>query len=335
MTMLLALIVIAALTAAGIGASVLIVTEFNTRSNSDNTIQAYYTADAGMERALFTVFNGRLAGTALSYAGSVCDDSGVYTGMYLCSQVKGNYPIMEPLLSGASLSLSKTSLIDANLPITIPLNQTVEYNYAWTTESTPPRTIVLSAPDMPAATACAGMIGGVLDTCMGKVPGIEVKWSYLLRAGQGSIVPDTAPANSTVRVFSLENMKYGAMIDLFAGTTFPNSSDSGHGQNLTLQNPSGVTDIPSTINFSNISGWVVRVTALSDTIPNLSLLACTGTDSCINNDSTTFKKSNSISIVSKGVVGSSSITLNAQVPWNIPSSGIFDYALFSEESLQP
>ncbi|MBI4092883.1 MAG: hypothetical protein HY420_03080, partial [Candidatus Kerfeldbacteria bacterium] len=59
--LLLALLLVAALTAAGIGASTLIVKEFKTTASTDQGIAAYYAADAGVERALFTVFNNRIA----------------------------------------------------------------------------------------------------------------------------------------------------------------------------------------------------------------------------------------------------------------------------------
>lgn len=327
MTMMLALILLAAVTAAGIGAAVLIVTEFNTRASSNNGIKAYYAADAGMERALFTIFNGRLEGRTLAspYSSRCWKSSSPSSNMYVCDQIASNAPLttQPPFLNGAQISLDKTSVYDANSVVTIPRNLTVEYNYASTTETySVARSIVVQAPDL-VKTGCD-------DECMKKTAGIEVRWSYLLRTGQSS---DVAPANSTVRVFSLDNVKYGAMVDLFTGTTFP--SIAGQGHDLTLQNPSGVTEIPSNVNFNQISGWVIRVTALSTTVPNLTLIACTGAEDCTNTSAKISNRSNTISVTSQGVVGSSSITLNARVPWYIPSIGIFDYAIFSEESLIP
>lgn len=320
--MLLALIMLAAITAAGIGAAVLIVTQFNVRVATDNGIMAFYAADSGIERSLFTIFNNRLANADL---GITCDAAATpYYGQKVCTQVASNNPPMASLLNNASLSLSKTTLFDGNNSITIVPNQTVTYDFSSLQEHAPPRTIVFSAPDL-----------GVPNcdlTCMKSTPGVIVKWTYQLRGYQGSAVPDTSPANTTERIFSFQNVKYGIRMDLFTGTPTPNSAAE---QNLTIQNPSGVTDIPSTVAFNNISGWLIRVTAPNKTINNFQLLACTGTSDCTTIPAEQFSKSNSISVMAQGTVGGSSVTLNAKVPWNIPASGIFDYALFSEQSLLP
>jgi hypothetical protein len=152
-----------------------------------------------------------------------------------------------------------------------------------------------------------------------------------LGIGQTATVADNAPANATVRIYSLQDVKHGVLTELFTGT--PSSIDGM--TEPARMNPSGVTVIPSGISFNNISGWIIRVTALNDTIPNLKLTACKGSSACTPTSSDAYSRSNSISVVSQGVVGGSSITLNAKVPWFLPSSGIFDYAIFSEQSLLP
>lgn len=336
MTMLLALIIIAAVTTVGIGAAILIATQLSTRASSDDTIKAYYAADTGMERALFTIFNGRIAGMTLSDS-NPCRYYGYSTSsMPLCSQVVGNYPEMTTsLLNDATVTLRKTSQYDTTQTITIPGSQTVEYNFAWIANNAsaqilPPRSIVISAPGMAISSYCSSFPEEDRSECMDTTPGIEVRWSYLLRSGQGTAVPDTAPANATVRLFSFQNVSKGVVVDLFTGTP---STDYEYG--LTLKNPTGLTEIPSTLNFSSISGWIIRVTALNGTIPNFTLLACSGTGNCTDVPAEQYNRSTAISVVSQGVVHNSSITLKAKVPWYLPASGIFDYALFSEQSLIP
>jgi len=113
--LLLALLLIAALTATGIGLSVLIVGELRSSSNIDNSIVAYYAAETGIEQALLKVRDGRqhttLAGTISGEApNSLTSLSGNLTSVVAGWKTDGSTASENTILT--SLPKNKSAEID-------------------------------------------------------------------------------------------------------------------------------------------------------------------------------------------------------------------------------
>ncbi|MFH0828558.1 MAG: hypothetical protein V1907_00020 [Candidatus Kerfeldbacteria bacterium] len=314
-TLLLALIIVAATLAAGIGASIIVVNEFRTASSIDKGMAAYYAADAGMERALFTVYNNRIAGTAISSSG--CDN--------VCSQVRNNNPPMSlqpAAVSGEQFNLFASRNDRKSVTVSIKQNQSAQldltYGYpSFSSSSAPPRTLFFSP-------VSSIVLNG--NASNDEQPLLEVQWVYLMKSSQKNLQPE----NSTIRLISKKNVRYGFMIDLFTGTMI--STDNAY--TIVPNNPIGLTDIPADFSLSNVSGWIVSVKALASDVENLSIYACTGTDTCAEGSSSRYTMSTALSISSRGSAGGAQHTLYAKVPLMTPATGVFSYVLFSEETIE-
>lgn len=313
-TLLLALIIVAAVIAAGIGASVIVVREFQIASSVDKGMAAYYAADTGIERALFTVYNNRVAGTPLGY--SSCADGA-------CFQVRNNLPLMtsQPsAVSGEQFNMYATRYDRKSATVSIKQNQSAQLELSFGSGfsgASAARTLFFS----PATSI------NVKNDPSDEETLIEVQWVYLMRA---SLVKDIQPENSTIRLVSKKNVRYGFMIDLFTGTII--SADDAY--TIVPSNPTGVTNIPSDYNMTNISGWIVTIKALTSDVGNLTAYACTGTDICTETAPERYTMYSSLSIASRGSAGGAQQTLYARVPLLTPATGVFDYALFSEETIE-
>lgn len=93
---------------------------------------------------------------------------------------------------------------------------------------------------------------------------------------------------------------------------------------------------PAIFNDLNISkNYRLRVKALFDDLKNVRITAFSNTNpgDCAPAYSCTRPIPNRILIRSTGKLGSNQIGLSASVPWQAPASGIFDYVLFSEQTL--
>lgn len=311
--LMLSLLLIAALTAAGIGASVIIVTEFRATSSTDQGIKAFYTADIGMERALYTIFNNRLVGTQLhlpAFGTCVCASSTETVCQLSCNDpaFSGTTALID---AGSSVSLQDTSVETASKKFSlIRKNQTVQIDLYDPNEpfgfSSPPRTITLQR--------------SALTTELGTDVGAEVQWVYALADGQ------TFTENSTIKLLSNENLASatGATINLLTGNI------SGNDNTI---NPPGITLPPTS--FSNISGWVVRIKALNNDLPNLTFFAtCVDTNPCpYDGYANRFQLKSDIAISSQGTYRDASFVLSGAVPWRLPTVGVFDYVIFSEKTL--
>lgn len=80
----------------------------------------------------------------------------------------------------------------------------------------------------------------------------------------------------------------------------------------------------------------VRLTALYNGVKNLEIRAFTDTNPAVNCGSTPCESDilGHININAIGTFGGSRIGVSATVPWRLPSSGLFDYVLFSEETVK-
>lgn len=314
-SLLLALLIVATITAAGAGAAAIIIIQNRTTASIDTGIAAYYAADMGMERALYTVSNNRMAGSIL-FVGFCQNDA--------CSQIRNNQPPMsgQPGFAGdEQYTLSVNETKETQTVTTIKKDETFTIDLTQgdpTFTTNAPQTLYLTASDIE-------IPPGDED-----VPSAEVQWTFYLRRKDAST--ELQPANSTIRVISKLNMKYGVKIDLFTGNV--SSLDLGNAPSIVPNNPSGLTEIPSGYNATSITGWNVKVKAITDDVPNVVAWACTGSDPCNEDAAERFAMKSIFSITSRGRAGGSSFVLNAKVPVRLPPSGIFDYALFSEQTLE-
>lgn len=315
-TLLLALLIVAAITAAGAGAAAIVITQNKTSSSFDTGIAAYYAADMGMERALYTVTNNRIAGSILS----------IGTGCYsdACEQIKYNRPPMsgQPgFAGGEQYTLSINAIKETQIAATIKKDEsyTIDLTSGDSTFfSTAPQTLYITANDIAIAAGDEG------------IPSAEVQWTFFFSRKDALTV--LQPENSTIRVISKLNMKYGVKIDLYTGNV--SSLDTAHAPSIVPNNPSGLTEIPSGYNVASITGWIVKIKALSADIPNLVGYACKGSDPCGSTPVDRYQLNSILSITSRGTASGSSFVLNAKVPVRLPPSGIFDYVLFSEQTLE-
>lgn len=316
--MLLALLIMAALTAAGIGASTIVVTELRSAAATDQGVTAYYLADIGMERALFTIHLNRRLNSALGTgcaAGTTCD------------QLKNNLPALggsTGLSSGATVQLTDSVFGQSSKQLTVRQNQTAE--------------VPLFDPDnqfSPAADSARSLYLGAPSMGIGADARAEVQWVYFLKS---NVSTEVLPQNATVRLISERNLRSGVKIDLFTGVIA--TQDSSTVDFIPTQ---GVTEIPTGITFNQVAGWVVRVKALNADVNGLNLHACT-TDlntacptlpSCPNTDPANSRYCfySDLILNARGRYRNASFVLQATVPWKLPSVGVFDYALFSEQSL--
>ncbi len=319
-TLLLALLIVAAVTAAGAGAAAIVITQNRTASTVDAGAAAFYAADMGMERALFTVANNRIAGSIMQSGNCEAD---------ACAQIKNNKPPLsgQPAFAGGErYAISVNSIKETQTTATIKKDETftIDLTYGDSAFSgvTTPRTLFLTANDI--------VITSPGDTDEEGTPYAEIQWTFFF--GGGIPLKELQPPNSTIRVISKLNMKYGVKIDMYTGNV--SSLDTTNAPSIVPNNPSGLTDIPTGYNVASITGWIVKVKALSADIPNLVGYACKGSDPCDPDSADRFVFKSIFSITSRGTASGSSFVLNAKVPVRLPASGIFDYALFSEQTLE-
>ncbi len=315
--LLLSLLLIAALTAAGIGASVIIVTEFQSTRSTDQGIKAFYTADIGMERALYTVFNNRLVGTQLhppAFSPCNCASSTETLCQLVCNnpEFSGTTVLTD---AGASVFLEDTSATTAAKTVALTReNQTVQ--------------IDLYNPDSPFSPGFNDVARTIVlqrSALAAEDPnsvGAEVQWIYALKFGQ------TFAENSTIRLVRNQNLAGGVTIDLYTGNI-----SSNDGTPVGSDNPLGITLPPAS--FDQISGWVVRIKALKNDLPNLTFYAeCVDTSPCPNfGYPNRFPLRFDIAISSRGTYRDARFVMRADVPWRLPTVGVFDYVIFSEKTL--
>lgn len=309
MTMLLALLIMAALTAAGIGASTIVVTELRTASATDQGVAAYYLADIGMERAMYNIYVNRVMNTSL---GTTCSANTT------CDQVKNNKPALTgstALSSGGTVQLTDSIVGQTSKLMTIRQNQTGEASFFDPDNQfggSGPRSLYLIAPGAGTGTAARA----------------EVQWVYFLKS---NVSTEILPQNATVRLISERNLSSGVKIDLFAGVIA--TQDSSTVDFIPTQ---GVTEIPTGITFNQIAGWIVRIKALNGDVSGLTIHGCTTGLNIACPDTTDVNRYTMYSdfiLKARGKYRNASFVLQAEVPWKLPSVGVFDYALFSEQSL--
>lgn len=309
--LLLSLLLMAALTAAGISASSVIINEFRTTASTDAGIGAYYAADVGIERSLFTIFNSRLSNLPF---GEITYPSGT---PYVVPHVLFNDPPMAPLIDGATVALSDTAITQNSKVVNIQKDQSVQLDlFSQTSQFNPSaaigvaRKLILRSPNL---------------TALSPTAWVEVQWTYVRRTASNA---NPAP-NATIRLVAAQNLNLsgdgtcaGVEIDLLTGSVLAN----GTACPVAIVNPAGLTTNESTPGENELAGWNVRIKALYADLPNLMI-------ETKKSDNSTYPIPGDFNLVSRGQSGSARARLDANVPWKLPSSGLFDYVIFSETDL--
>lgn len=302
--MLLALLLMSALTAAGIGASTVIISEIRTSSSTDAGIAAYYAADAGLERALFTIANSRMAGIALG------NPNGLEVNTAF-NMVKNQLPAPASLLNAGTVDMTDSSILQSQKTVSLQKDQAVQLElYGSTSDFSP--TVVRSLE----------LQSSTVDPANGGW--IEVSWSFVKKTGSLGV----NPPNTTVRLITANNLLYGVKIDLVNGTI-----TSSHALDPITTNIFGSEEVLS--DTSNIGGWSVRIKAF---VGNPGVPASTGivpdlTIKTRDPADVIMKIPGDFALIARGDVNGAKARIDAIIPWKFPVSALFDYVVFSENSL--
>jgi len=305
--LLLSLLLMAALTAAGIGASTVVINELRTTTSTDASIGAFYAADIGIERSLFTVANSRAAGLSLGETVNWSSTS------YALPMVKFNLPAMPPIqVSGAQVDLEDSYSAENSKVFNLRKDQSIQLDL-----------FSQSNPFSPSSTARYLYIRSPNLASLSPNAWLEVQWSYVRKSG-----PDLAVPNATIRLIATANLSddgstanQGIRINLLDGLVSPVGTSP-----VAIVNPEGITTSETTPAINDIAGWNVRIKALYADAPNITVRA---TDSAAG----TYLIPGDVHIVARGEQGSARARLDALVPWKLPASGLFDYVVFSESNL--
>lgn len=271
--MLLALLVMASITATGIATSVIITTTHQQSKNLSNYIGASLAADSGIERALAVLKNGRVAAD------------------------------MAPTLAAATI-----------LPGT-PENLTVSKAnfYVDASPSATATTLKLNAGqsfafDILATDQTKMRVRSFTDSCGACAGALEIAWTVISKTG------DTA----------YSNRRY--------------ASWSGINDINLLEVRSSGSNTAGFISGNNYLGFRIKVTAMPNhNISNLTVAPClTSTPNC-NSFAGEVPLVGKVKIESTGrdETGTSVVTKTAEVLWQPPASGFFNYVLFTEGKIEP
>ena len=254
--MLLALLLMAAITASTIGISLVISTTARQSKNLDNFIIASLGADSGLERSLAVVSVGRKSAslaTAVSTAAIGATDLG----------------------NNASFGVTAT---DSATPLSVPKldsNQSFTFDLLKTVAGEPPSTVIISG-----VAPASGPIGT-----------LDVSW--VLIDGNGN-------TNITGRDFI-------SSIDYTSGATFDL-------KNVVTENTSTPSPYTGSTTFL---GYRVSVRARSGSVLNVTVNSPIALPS-------------SVSITSTGTAGATRSVKTASILWQLPTSKLFNYVLFTE-----
>lgn len=323
--LLLSLIIMAVLTAAGIGASVVVINEYRTSASTDRGIEAYYSADIGMERGLYAIFSNRLSGSALG--GTYCEAYGYYYNSSAFCQVhnaavfpsskyysftSGDLGSALSLSGGRSFLLSDSTYSESSKTYSLHRDESVPIDLANPNgafsqpipSDNKPQALTLKLPD-------TGGDGWA-----------EVQWTYITsqtRLGTFSAIP-------VLRLITNQALKdpNGVTIDLCAASLFcPVGTPCEQGI------PQASTP---TMNCQDIWGYSVRIKATYGDLSDLTVSACKDVLGECPTDKV-YPIVGDVNIVARGGAMDARARLDATVPWRIPAAGLFDFVIFSESNL--
>lgn len=277
MVMLLALLVLSAITAVAVGMSAIVIKNLRASSNNDRSMLAYYAAETGIEAGLSRIKAARVLGTEP------------------LSDVISDLVAME---GGGGAGNARWSLENS------ATNEDYTLTYLRMNE-----TVVLDLYDPTA-------------------PGFG--------AGFESFFVEALDADPT---------KDPAWLEI---SYFPWQTDGGNAYWLDTQVTKRLRSVYETqptmaAGFGPLdpnNNYRIRVKALYDNLKNVRIVGYNvdspfGFDAGSCDPITLCQKNipNRILLRSTGSLGSNLVALSASVPWQVPTSALFDYVLFSEESI--
>lgn len=277
--LLLSLLILAVVTAIGLGVTVIIVGELRLSATTRNGTLAFYAAESGIERALYTVKRFRPDATAC------LDNASCPTGPDTVSTIQSFTGF--GFSNGATYDTSGTASGSASFTANLPQDTVSQVDIYNVDDSLN----VSDTFDVKSVKVkcCAGPAGSEWA---------EVSWTGWARdIADGSIKWSQKPKSKFI---SDSNLK----------------SENGFSIDLPLDDL--VAYVPA--------GYRLRVKSVYADITNLTLKAF---DSGGNEKEIPAR----VVVKSVGSVGDVKQALLADLPWKIPLGGLFDYVLFSEETL--
>lgn len=296
-TLLMALLVLATVTGIGLAVSSLVVREVLQSKNIDSAITAYYGAEAGMERALFVVKNNRQASTTIVAADAAIDDVDT-----------SNNPMIP---AGAVMTVDGT-VGQGTLLTNLKENETVQIDLfdpdAVVSNCNAPQSGVESVrfdwKDRSRGKTWIEMTVDKFDIC-------NAGLIKIIRAGDPQIV-DTEPTSLFARCNET--------------VTFNFSCDSPAEDALCT------CDTYTDITYSKDFFYRISAKALYGDITDLRITAYTHDDPDAPG-AQPVDLTNRLQIDAKGTFQNASAKITTFVPWRPAAGGVFQFVLFSEESL--
>ena len=306
----------AAIIGSGIALSTVIIDTSHQAQTLDNFIAASLAADSGIERGLAVIKVGR--------ASSTQDDTQVAAGgenhgaSGILMDVSGNGAEMTTVTaknSGAGDSFSYPKLIP---------KQSVTFDI-FPPSGTPPNTLDVSAQPLywPSSSNLSAGNGGLI-----------VSWVALDTSGQPVYTgqqtlslwdnPDVESGETVGTLHTLEvSLNSGISIRTITGGQVPDSTilNNVFGYRIRIT----ATDVQANSGLAAIDNFTVTNISVTSAIKDLS--------GNVLNPSAGFPSH--IIITSKGNVGTSQSLKSVSVPWQLPSSALFNYVLFTEGSITP
>jgi len=299
-TLLLSLLILASVSAAGIGFATLIINLIQGAENIDNSISAFYGAESGMEQGLYLVKSYRRDGRALGE-----------TAGALRVLTKTNFST-----PGLEVVTSKVGWTEENHTFFLAKNESEQIDlysdwyfdpfYLWISWDNNP----CESDDPNYPVPCSG---GIEPCCIGSgSEWVEISW--------------TGWDN---RLNSYENVEKVLLSshDLYYDEPYPGGSatcPSSDGVKQCAFIPLNVFPLPP---GSTYFYYQVRVKALYDKIDDLEVRVA-------DDGHVLSPLPSRLSLKTVGKFGRSQQALDASMPWHIPTSGLFDYVIFTEKELK-
>lgn len=285
--LLLSLLIMAGITAAGIGFATLIISQIKAAENIDNSISATYGAESGLEKALHIVKINRLNSTTLA---------DTITEIETVSKTFST--------AGLSVVFDEDAI------------SSEEVNNKFSLQQDESRQIDFYNPDDPFG-ATTNIAALYLSWDNNPVPISEPPWDYDDGYGTGPEWVEVSWTGWDLDGNSFENVEK----ELYSGADLFFDADLCH-EDSYIQ----CTIIPLDPDMIGLSYYQVRVKALHAGIDDVEIKAL---DVGLN----LVPIPSRVHIKTVGKYGRTQQALNASLPWKIPSSGIFDYVIFSEEQI--
>lgn len=266
--LLIALLIIAGLTAIGLGVSVIIFNGLRSAALVDHSITATYASEAGLEWSLEKLAEGRADGLSLTAVMSPVN--GIRSG-------QGSFAT-----NGASWRTADSSDLTDELVADVATGNTVQLD----------------------------LFNPLAETAVSGTEQIEVKaasgsgWaevSWVAWDGQDFI------PNSRTELINPTNLTSATVIDL-----------------VTIRDPELQALVTS---GRQLLAFRVKVKARFGDLNDITIKALNGSGAKVNIPNRAFLKSN-------GKSGDATIALTASIPWRLPTSPLFDFVVFSEESIE-